>query len=104
LIQITQHKVKELTCTPEVTDNGTSGLGSTSRKCQTTRSAELSGAELKVFYYASIFALKIGENQDFISCTGTYFICSTTSWTQAGLFPMCMCTGCSSPGQRPFRA
>jgi len=91
----------ELTCTPEVTYSGTSDLGSTSLKCQTIRSAVLSGAALKVFYYASIFALKIGENQDFISCTGKYFICST-SWTQAALFPMC--TGCSSPGHRPSRA
>jgi len=91
----------ELTCTPEVTDSETSDLGSTSLKCQTIGSAELSAAALKVFSYASIFTLKIGENKDFISCTGKYFICSITSWTQAALFPMC--TGCSFPGHRPSR-
>jgi len=47
-------------------DSGTSDLGSTSLKCETVTSAELSGAALKVFYYASIFTLKISENQDFI--------------------------------------
>jgi hypothetical protein len=41
--------------------------------CQTIRIAELSGAALKLFYCAPIFTLKIGENQDFMSCRGKYF-------------------------------
>jgi len=45
----------------------------TSLKFQTIKSAELSGAALKVFYCASIFTVEISENQDVMSCRGKYF-------------------------------
>jgi hypothetical protein len=47
---MTQDKIMESVCVLEVTDCGTSGLGTTSLKCQVIRSAGLSVAALKEFY------------------------------------------------------
>jgi hypothetical protein len=45
-----QDKITAPVCTLDVTDGETSGLGATLLKCQTIRSAPLSGARLKEFY------------------------------------------------------
>ena len=50
-VQITQDKVLELVQALEVTKSRTSSLGATFLKCQAIRSAGLSGARLKKFYY-----------------------------------------------------
>jgi len=46
-----QDKITAPACTLDVTDGETSGLVATLLNCQTIRSATLSGARLKEFYY-----------------------------------------------------
>jgi hypothetical protein len=48
-VQITQDKVMESVCTPEVTNGRTSVFWTTSFQCQTLRSAGLLGVRLKEF-------------------------------------------------------